>query len=182
MTVASVAFALAPTVWMLEAVGPVSAAASSLLGPVLGAAAVSRFARSSRRLRASRRRRPVARTLTALLFGVLSVLAAFALDRAGWGVVGVAAIFLLAAAVQAMASRAVGRLADQRGRLPPLRAGLAAAVATSFALAIVDGRWTLAALVAAASISYGVFWTPGVAPSPTAWTRRRSTRGSASRS
>lgn len=102
-------------------------------------------------------------SLTALLFGVLSVLGPLNLDRVGWGTIGVSAVFLVAAAVQASASPTVGRVADSHGRLLPVRAGLAGAIVFSLALAFVDGSWPVAGLTVAAAVSYGICWIPGVA-------------------
>lgn len=102
-------------------------------------------------------------SLTALLVGVLSVLAPLDLDAAGWGTIGVSAVFLAAAAVQAFASPAVGRLADSHGRLLPVRAGLLGALAFSVALPFVDDPWLLAAVVVGTAVSYSIFWVPGLA-------------------
>lgn len=102
-------------------------------------------------------------TLTALLIGLLSVLAPLDLDEAGWGAVGVSGVFLVAAAVQASATPAVGRLADSRGRLLPVRLGLLGALVFAAAIPLVDERWLLAALVVGTAFSYSVFWIPGLA-------------------
>lgn len=102
-------------------------------------------------------------TLTALLIGVLSVLAPLALDRAGWGTIGVSAVFLAAAAVHAAATPSIGRLVDRRGRVVPVRVGLVLAIAVSLAIPWVGERWALAALVAAANVSYGTFFLSGMA-------------------
>lgn len=102
-------------------------------------------------------------SLTALLFGVISVLGPLNLDRVGWGTIGVSAVFLVAAALQASASPTVGRLADSRGRLMPVRAGLAGAIVFSLGMSFVDGAWPLAAVTVAAAVSYGICWIPGVA-------------------
>jgi MFS family permease len=101
-------------------------------------------------------------TLTALLVGVLSVLAPLDLDAVGWGTIGVSAVFLAAAAVQAFASPGVGRLADSHGRLLPVRAGLLGALAFSVVLPFADERWLLAAVVVGTALSYSVFWVPGL--------------------
>jgi MFS family permease len=232
LTVASsVAFALAPTVWLLEVgrfgqglsvaaswtgalawvvtegprkrrgelIGRVSRAGliGILLGPVLGGAAAlfgrapafgsvallgalvvawtwvtpgtARAAGTSlKALFAAVVERRVAGglwlgTLTALLIGVLSVLAPLDLDRAGWGAIGVSGVFLVAAAAQACATPAVGRFADSHGRLIPVRAGLLGALVFSAAIPFVEERWLLAAVVIATALSYSVFWIPGLA-------------------
>jgi predicted MFS family arabinose efflux permease len=102
-------------------------------------------------------------TLTALLIGVLSVLAPLALDRAGWGTIGVGAVFLVGGAAHAVVSPSVGRVADRRGRLAPVRAGLVTTAAVSITIPWIHDRWPLAVLVVAAGVSYALFWVPGVA-------------------
>ena len=231
MTVSTVAFALAPTVWMLELarfaqgvsvavswpsalawlvgeaprrrraelLGLISRGAiiGVLLGPVLGAAAglagrapaftavgllgvvlvawtstLSAPPRGGHQavsaLFAALTEPRVAAglwlgTLTAISFGVLSVLAPLALDRVGWSTLGVGAVFLVAAAVQATASPAIGRVADRRGRLVPVRAGLVITITVTAAIPWIDAPWPLAVLVVAATISFGLFWIPGMA-------------------
>jgi MFS family permease len=101
-------------------------------------------------------------SLPALLFGTLGVLAPLRLDELGLGSLGIGAAFLLAAALEAAISPAVGRFSDRRGRLPPLRAGLVAAAVVAIALPWLDHRLVLAAGVVAAGTAFGIFWTPAM--------------------
>ena len=63
--------------------------------------------------------------LPAVLFGTALVLAPLQLDALGWGAVGIAATFAVSALVEASLNPVVGRWSDRRGRLAPIRLGLA---------------------------------------------------------
>jgi MFS family permease len=102
-------------------------------------------------------------TLPALFFGTFSVLTPLRLDGLGVGAAGVAAVFLAAAAVEAVASPLVGRLSDRRGRLLPLRVGLAGVLMACFLLPLPDVAWLLAALVVGAAAIAGMLWAPAMA-------------------
>lgn len=102
-------------------------------------------------------------TVAALLLGVLTVLAPLDLYEVGWGTVAISVVFLLASAVGAILNPLLGRWSDRRGRLAPVRAGLVASAAVSLVIPWSAGRWTLAVLVLAAGVAYGVFWVPGTA-------------------
>ena len=67
----------------------------------------------------------------------------------------------MSAALGAIQSPLMGRWSDRRGRLEPVRAGLAMAIAVSLAIPLADSRAALVALVLAASVVYNVFWVPG---------------------
>src|SRR5919199_3416201 len=100
--------------------------------------------------------------LPALGFGVLGVLAPLHLAALGFGAAAVGATFLVSAGVEALLSPVVGRLSDRRGRLLPLRAGLAGGVVVTAVLAFADERWLLAACVLVAAASFGTFWAPSM--------------------
>ena len=102
-------------------------------------------------------------TLPALFFGTFGVLTPLRLDEFGVGAAGVAAVFLVAAAVEAVASPLVGRLSDRRGRLLPLRIGLAGITAACLLLPLPDVAWLLAAVVVAAAAIAGMMWAPAMA-------------------
>jgi MFS family permease len=102
-------------------------------------------------------------TLPAFLFGMLDVLAPLALDDAGFGVLAIAAVFVAAGLVETVVNPLVGRLSDRRGRLLPIRVSLAASVVVGVALALAEEPLVLAALVIAAAIAFGGFYTPGMA-------------------
>jgi predicted MFS family arabinose efflux permease len=101
--------------------------------------------------------------LTALLLGVLGVLAPLRLDELGWGALAIGAVFALAALLQAVVSPAIGRAADVRGGTSLLRSALVLSGAASVLL-VLDGRAGLyAAIVVAAAVAYATLWTPALA-------------------
>jgi MFS family permease len=101
--------------------------------------------------------------LPALLFGVVSVLVPLELGDAGWSAAGIAAVFIVGAAVEMVIAPALGRFSDRVGRLLPLRLALAGAtvVVTGFAFAARPS--VIAPLVVAAAIAFGAFWAPAMA-------------------
>jgi MFS family permease len=102
-------------------------------------------------------------TLAAVFFGTYGVLVPLRLGSLGVGAAGVAAVFLVAAAVEAVASPLVGRLSDRRGRLLPLRAGLAGIAVSSFLLPRPQLAWLLAAVVVLAAGTGGMLFAPASA-------------------
>jgi MFS family permease len=100
--------------------------------------------------------------LPALLFGVLIVLTPLALDDAGWGTFAIAAVFFVAGLSEVVLNPVLGRYTDRVGRLQPVRAGLVASIAVAFGLAASSTAALVAALVCAASISFGSLYTPGI--------------------
>ncbi len=107
--------------------------------------------------------------LPALLLGTLGVLAPLQLDRSGFGTLGVAAVFLVSAALEAAINPAIGVWSDRRGRLAPIRFGLVAAALVSLTIPWLEERWILAAAVVAGGIAYGVFWAPATALLSESW-------------
>jgi MFS family permease len=71
----------------------------------------------------------VARDGPALAFGAVNVVGSLRLDELGAGTAIIGGTFLAMAALEAIVSPLVGRVSDRRGRLVPIRAGLAAATA-----------------------------------------------------
>jgi MFS family permease len=102
-------------------------------------------------------------TLPALFAGTLEVLVPLRLDHLGASGAAVGAIFLVAAAVEALISPAAGRLSDRRGRLVPIRTGLAGAVVGAVLLPLPGVVLLLAAALVATIASLGTFWAPGMA-------------------
>jgi MFS family permease len=100
--------------------------------------------------------------LPALLFGTLSVLAPLRLHDLGAGSLWIGGAYVIAAAFEAAMSPLLGRLSDRRGRLLPLRGGLIASALVAAALPWPDRRLAVAALVVAAGIAFGTFWTPAM--------------------
>lgn len=101
--------------------------------------------------------------LPALFFGVLDVLATLDLDAGGYGGVAVAAVFVLAGAIEALVNPVLGRVSDRRGRLLPVRVGLAAGIVVATALAAVSTAPAVAGLVVAGALAFGGLYTPGMA-------------------
>jgi MFS family permease len=101
--------------------------------------------------------------LPALLFGVLVVLVPLELNQHGWGSLAIGALFVATTAIETALNPLLGRLTDRRGLVAPLRAALLGSVAVSLALAVARDPALIALLVLAAGITYGAFYTPGMA-------------------
>ena len=99
----------------------------------------------------------------AFCFGVLDVLVPLQLDAGGWGVVAIGAVFLAAGLCETGLNPLVGRVSDRRGRLFPVRISLIASVVVACALAFVAAPAVVAALTVLAALSFGGFFTPGMA-------------------
>ncbi|HEX6723891.1 MAG TPA: MFS transporter [Gaiella sp.] len=102
-------------------------------------------------------------TLPALFFGTLDVLVPLLFDAAGYGALAIAAVFVTAGAVEVVVNPVVGRISDRRGRLLPVRVALVASIAVAVAFAIATEPLVVAVLVVAASVTFGGFYTPGMA-------------------
>ena len=101
--------------------------------------------------------------LPALLFGTMGVLAPLRLEELGFGAVAIGVLWLCTAAVEATANPVVGRITDRVGRIRPMMVlALGSAVAAA-ALPWPNRAAVLALLVVAAGITFGSFWTPGMA-------------------
>jgi predicted MFS family arabinose efflux permease len=101
--------------------------------------------------------------LPALLFGTMSVLAPLRLEELGFSAVAIGVLWLCTAAVEATANPVVGRITDRVGRIQPMMVlALGSAVAAA-ALPWPNRAAVLALLVVAAGITFGSFWTPGMA-------------------
>jgi MFS family permease len=101
--------------------------------------------------------------LPALFAGVLEVLAPLRLDDLGASGVAIGGVFLLAAGVEAAISPVAGRVSDRRGRLTPIRAGLAGAVVMAVALPLTGHAVLQAGAVVLAIAALGTFWAPAMA-------------------
>jgi MFS family permease len=102
-------------------------------------------------------------TLPASGSGLLNVLGPLRLHRFGAGAVAVGATFLVAAGVEAVVSPVIGGVSDRRGRLLPLRLGLAATSVMLIAFAVPGAALPLAAVVVGCAATLGVFWAPAMA-------------------
>ncbi len=102
-------------------------------------------------------------TLPALLFGVLVVLVPLRLDRGDFTPFAIGAVFLAAGLIEVVVNPILGRFSDRRGRLLPIRAALAASIGVAVAFAVARDPYTVALLTVLAAISFGAFYTPGMA-------------------
>jgi MFS family permease len=102
-------------------------------------------------------------SLPAVFGGTLEVLVPLRLDHLGASGAAVGAIFLVAAAFEALISPAAGRLSDRRGRLVPIRVGLAGAAVMAVLLPLPGAVLVLAAALVAIVAALGTFWAPAMA-------------------
>jgi MFS family permease len=117
---------------------------------------------------AAMRRRPVLAgfwlfTLPALFAGVIEVLVPLRLDDLGASGAAIGAIFLVTAGVEAVLSPLAGRVSDRRGRLFPIRAGLAGAVVMAVLLPLPGTVVLLGVVVLFTFAALGGFWAPAMA-------------------
>lgn len=101
--------------------------------------------------------------LPALMFGTLTVLGPLDLSHLGFGAVAIGAVFLIMGIGEATLSPLIGRVSDRRGRVVPLRLGLAASAVVVVLLPWPDRRFVLAPLIVLAGMSFGTFWAPAMA-------------------
>jgi MFS family permease len=102
-------------------------------------------------------------TLPGLLFGTINVLGALRLGDLGAGAAAIAAAFLVAAALEAIAGPLVGRIADRRGRLIPAIVGVAGGVVAMSLLPWPQSAWVLGGLIVFAAPAIGMLYTPAMA-------------------
>ena len=102
-------------------------------------------------------------TLPALFFGAMDVLVPLRLDTAGYGALAIASVFVVAGLVEVALNPIVGRVSDRRGRLLPVRWFLAASIVVAAAFAVASEPLVVAALVVAASVTFGGFYAPAMA-------------------
>ena len=103
-------------------------------------------------------------TLPALFFGTTTVLMSLRLDALGAGAAAVAAVFLVAAGIEATLSPLVGRFSDRRGRRLPMLFGVSAVLVACVLLPLAEAdAWTLAVVVVVALALGGVMWAPAMA-------------------
>ena len=102
-------------------------------------------------------------TLPAVASGMINVLTPLRLHRLGAGAAAIGAAFLVAAAIEAVLSPMIGRLSDRRGRMVPVRFGLAGVSALLVCLTLPRSAGLLAILVVATAAALGLFWAPAMA-------------------
>jgi MFS family permease len=101
--------------------------------------------------------------LPAIASGTMNVLAPLRLGSLGAGAAGIGATFLVAAAAEAAMSPAVGRVSDRRGRILPLRAGLAGSAVALLLFTLPQTAVLLAVVIVLETIGLGTFWAPAMA-------------------
>ncbi len=101
--------------------------------------------------------------LPAVASGVVNVLAPLRLSELGASALGIGATFLIAAAAEAVISPAVGHVSDRRGRMFPLRIGLAAAGIVLFGFTLSETVLVVASIVVLSAVALGIFWAPAMA-------------------
>jgi MFS family permease len=101
--------------------------------------------------------------IPALFSGVFDVLVPLRLDDLGAAGLTIGAVFLAGAAIQGVLSPIVGRLSDRRGRLLPLRAGLAGGAVMALLLPLPASVPLVAAAALLAVTALGCFWAPAAA-------------------
>jgi predicted MFS family arabinose efflux permease len=102
-------------------------------------------------------------TLPAWLFGMLVVLVPLRLDDGGFAPFAIGGVFLAAGLVEVVVNPLLGRFSDRRGRLLPIRAALAGSIVVAIAFAAARDPYAVAFLTILAAISFGAFYTPGMA-------------------
>jgi MFS family permease len=102
-------------------------------------------------------------TVPAVASGLLNVLAPLRLSRFGAGAAAIGATFLVASALEAAISPSVGRVSDRRGRIVPLRFGLAGATIALLCFTLPGDALVLAVVIVATEVVLGAFWAPAMA-------------------
>ncbi|MGI9019106.1 MAG: MFS transporter, partial [Solirubrobacterales bacterium] len=101
--------------------------------------------------------------LPAVFSGAIWVLAPLRLDELGASGIAVGAVFLVSALAEGAASPAFGRLSDRRGRIWPIRIGLAAAAGACLLLPLPETVALLGLCVVVAELTLGLCWAPAMA-------------------
>jgi MFS family permease len=101
--------------------------------------------------------------LPAIASGCLNVLGPLRLHDFGATAGAIGGIYLVAAALEAVISPAIGSLSDRRGRLLPLRYGLVAATIVLLCFTLPTGVVALGIVVIATASALGAFWAPAMA-------------------
>jgi MFS family permease len=100
--------------------------------------------------------------LPALLFGVQSVLVPLRLSEFAFGALAIGGVYLVATALEGVASPIVGRLSDRRGRRLPLSLGVAGSAVGAALLPWPRSGVVLAILAVAAAVAFGMSWAPAM--------------------
>jgi MFS family permease len=100
--------------------------------------------------------------LAGLAFGVLDVLAPLRLAHLGVTALVIAGTFLVSAGVEAALSPVVGRTADRRGAIVPIRYSLTIAVAVSLLAPTLASAWVLVPVLIVGMPCFGTLFTPAM--------------------
>ena len=98
-----------------------------------------------------------------LLFGAIDVLVPLGMDELGATAGAIAAVFLIAAGLQALIAPLAGRLSDRKGRLAPSRIGLGAGVVGCLLLTLPGSAVALGVIMIVAAPGLGILWAPAMA-------------------
>ena len=98
-----------------------------------------------------------------LLFGAIEVLVPLELDDLGASSGAIAAVFLVAAGLEAIVAPVAGRISDRRGRLAPSAVGLAASIVAAVVISLPDSALLLGIVVVVAAPWIGMLWSPAMA-------------------
>jgi MFS family permease len=101
--------------------------------------------------------------LPGVLFATVSVLGALRLDELGATTLAIAAVFLVAAGLEAFVGPIVGRLSDRRGRLVPSLVAVAGGGAMMLVLPWPGTAWLLGAAIVVAAPLIGALYAPAMA-------------------
>jgi MFS family permease len=115
--------------------------------------------------------------LAGLAFGLVDVLVPLRLSHLGAGADLIGAAFFAAAAVEAVLSPFVGRLADSRGRRMPVRVLVSSAVVVSLLLPLAAPAAALAVVVVVGLSAFGTLFVPAAALTSDGAERQRLHQG-----
>ena len=101
--------------------------------------------------------------LPAVGSGMINVLGPLRLHRFGAEAVVIGATFLAAFAVEAAIAPAVGAISDRRGRLVPVRVGLATGAVALLCFTLPGSIVMLAIVIVLTTAALGTFWAPAMA-------------------
>jgi MFS family permease len=102
-------------------------------------------------------------TIPALFSGVIEVLVPLHMNDLGASGTTIGAVFLFAAAVEAVLSPIAGRFSDRAGRIAPIRVGLIGAMVGAILLPLPHTVVLVALAVAFMVAALATFWAPGMA-------------------
>jgi predicted MFS family arabinose efflux permease len=101
--------------------------------------------------------------LPSIVSGTINVLGPLRLHTFGAGAGAIGATFLVASGFEALIAPFVGGLSDRRGRLAPVRVGLAGTAIALLCFTLPDSALPLAALIVATVCALGALWAPAMA-------------------